>query len=388
LKTTNDWGDENPLRRRTAIIILTGLGLGAAALIDYILSTRRVTAEPPTPSEGVRFEVETVAEGLIVPWEMAFISGDEAILTERPGSMRLLDVSTGRVELLGSIRGVEHVGEGGLLGLDINEHGSVFAYYTYRDRGQLYNRVYRWRSLDLRDGGPILDRIPASPVHNGGRVKLGPDRKLYVTTGDAASPESSQDLRSLAGKILRINTDGSAPPDNPFPSSPVYSYGHRNPQGICWRRDGRLYATEHGPSGEMGLVANDEVNMITPGGNYGWPRVVGPGGGEGYIDPVYHSGSETWAPSGCTFYYGNDFPEWDGNLFFASLRGQHLHRVVLNDAGEGVIRAEKLLVSSFGRLRNVVEGPDGALYLLTSNKDGRGTPAPGDDKVLRVAPRR
>lgn len=360
-------------------------GVAISAIYLVLRGSERVSAVT-TPVRD--FRVETVVENLVIPWEIIFISSDEALITERPGRVTLVELSTGRSEVLGEIS-VAHVGEGGLLGLTQERStGKIFTYYTYREKDNLWNRVHLWDSPEFKDGAVVLDGIPGASVHDGGRIKIGPDGRLYVTTGDAANMESSQDLNSLAGKILRINTDGTLPSDNPFPGSPIYSYGHRNPQGLSWREDGQLFSTEHGPSGEMGMVANDEVNRIIPGGNYGWPRVVGKRSAEGFIDPVYHSGNETWAPSGCSFYYGGDFPEWNDSLFFAALRGEHLHRVALNKEGNSVVASEKLLQGAIGRLRNVVQGPDGLIYLLTSNRDGRGVVRPGDDKLLRLTPKR
>jgi glucose/arabinose dehydrogenase len=289
---------------------------------------------------------------------------------------------------------VAAVGEGGLLGLalhpDFSRTGWVYLYYTYQT-DQLWNRVVRYRLADdqLVEPQVILDRIPGASIHDGGRIAFGPDGKLYVTTGDARDPEAAQDLASLAGKILRLEPDGSLPPDNPFPGSPVWTYGHRNPQGLAWTNDGRLYATEHGPTGDLGLAAHDEVNLIEPGKNYGWPFVVAdlvrrplPDA----VPPVAQSGQTTWAPSGATFVRAGSIPQWQGNLLFAGLRSQALWRLVLAPDGRSAVQLEALYQGEFGRLRTVVEGPDGAIYLLTSNRDGRGNPRAGDDRLVRIAP--
>jgi glucose/arabinose dehydrogenase len=289
---------------------------------------------------------------------------------------------------------VAAVGEGGLLGLalhpDFSRTGWVYLYYTYQ-ADQLWNRVVRYRLADdqLVEPQVILDRIPGASIHDGGRIAFGPDGKLYVTTGDARDPEAAQDLASLAGKILRLEPDGSFPPDNPFPGSPVWTYGHRNPQGLAWTNDGRLYATEHGPTGDLGLAAHDEVNLIEPGKNYGWPFVVAdlvrrplPDA----VPPVAQSGQTTWAPSGATFVRVGSIPQWQGNLLFAGLRSQALWRLVLAPDGRSAVQLEALYQGEFGRLRTVVEGPDGAIYLLTSNRDGRGNPRAGDDRLVRIAP--
>ncbi len=233
----------------------------------------------------------------------------------------------------------------------------------------------------------ILDRIPGGNIHDGGRLKFGPDRKLYVTTGETGRGELAQDLDSLSGKILRMNPDGSVPGDNPFEGSLVYSYGLRNPQGLAWHPvTGDLYSTEHGPSGEGLKFAHDEINKIVPGGNYGWPQIVGDGDSEEYVDPVYHTGDVTWAPSGITFL---DSPSsvWHLKLFIATLRGGHLRVVTLAPPDYTEVESTTALYQGeLGRLRDVVQGPDGYLYVCTSNRDGRGSPGEEDDLIVRVRP--
>lgn len=230
----------------------------------------------------------------------------------------------------------------------------------------------------------LIDKIPAAPIHDGGRIKFGPDGKLYVTTGDSANPNLAQDLTSLAGKILRINPDGSTPTDNPFSNSLVYSYGHRNPQGLDWDPlTGKLVETEHGPSGEKGF-AHDEVNVIEPGKNYGWPNVVGKANDPRYVDPIIDTGDVTWAPSGASFYHADKIPGWKDKFFIATLRGNHLRILQLDTEANKVISSEAVLQGTYGRLRDIAQGPDDYLYILTSNTDGRGLPAPDDDKILRI----
>ncbi|MGH9921192.1 MAG: PQQ-dependent sugar dehydrogenase, partial [Nitrososphaerales archaeon] len=220
----------------------------------------------------------------------------------------------------------------------------------------------------------LIDNIPAAGIHDGGRIKFGPDEKLYITTGDAGVPDLAQDKTSLAGKILRINSDGSIPEDNPFPNSPIYSYGHRNPQGLAWHPVTKeLYATEHGPTG------NDEINIIKAGGNYGWPlEQCSKSEIEDYIDAIVCY-QVSVAPSGATFYSSDKLP-YINDLFFGTLRGAHVEHVIFES---GSIKLENFL-EGFGRIRDVVEGPDGYLYIATSNRDGRGEPAPDDDKILRI----
>ncbi|MDR5693831.1 MAG: PQQ-dependent sugar dehydrogenase [Armatimonadota bacterium] len=324
---------------------------------------------------------------LEIPWALDFAPDGRIFLTERPGRIRI--VRDGRLDPRPwATLPVAHVGEGGLLGLALSPEFSrtsyVYVYYTYQRDSQLWNRVVR---LVERGGQGVVDRviidgIPGAFVHDGGRIKFGPDGKLYVTTGDARNPSLAQDRTSLAGKILRVNPDGSIPTDNPFPGSPVYSYGHRNPQGLAWHPEtGALYATEHGPSGERGLCCHDEVNLVQKGKNYGWPEVVGYSQDQRFVSPILESQNDTWAPSGAAFATRG---VWRGTLFFTALRGQALHRVTLQNGGQRVGRHDELYRGRFGRLRDVVEGPDGALYVLTSNRDGRGAPAPDDDRLLRI----
>ncbi|GBC81641.1 Aldose sugar dehydrogenase YliI [bacterium HR10] len=345
-----------------------------------------------TSPEDVR--VDVVASGLQIPWAIDFAPDGRLFLTERPGRIRVIRDGELQSEPWAQIP-VAHEGEGGLLGLALDpnfaENGFVYVYYTYREGTRLWNRVARLTDREGRgeDLVVLLDRIPGSTIHNGGRIRFGPDGKLYITTGDANVPTSAQDLASLAGKILRLNPDGSIPTDNPFPNSPVWSYGHRNPQGLAWHPvTGTLFSTEHGPSGLPPNCCHDEVNVIEPGQNYGWPSVFGIRGDPRFVDPILESGLDTWAPSGAAFYSGDQLPEsWRGRFFFAALRGQHLGRVTLRSPDlRSVERFEKLFVGEFGRLRDVVQGPDGFLYVTTSNRDGRGIPRSGDDRLLRIAP--
>ncbi|GBD29518.1 Aldose sugar dehydrogenase YliI [bacterium HR32] len=322
---------------------------------------------------------------LEVPWAIAFAPDGRAFVTERPGRVRV--VRAGRLEPQPVLTlPVAHVGEAGLLGIALHPQFPrspyVYLYYTY-DRDGLRNRVERFRDAGgrlVRDR-VVLDDIPGAFVHDGGRIRFGPDGMLYVGTGDARQASRAQDPQSLAGKILRVTPDGGVPDDNPFPGSPVYSLGHRNVQGLAWHPQTRaLYATEHGPSGERGF-AHDEVNRIRPGANYGWPDVLcGQPGRPGFEDALACSGDDTWAPSGAEFVTRG---AWRGRLLVANLRGAHLRAFVLSADGSRVERQETVL-SGYGRLRDVVEGPDGALYVLTSNRDGRGRPAASDDRILRL----
>jgi quinoprotein glucose dehydrogenase len=283
-------------------------------------------------------------------------------------------------------------GEGGLMGLavhpDFQHSPYVYAMHTYSGPAGVKNRIIRLR--DEGDHGRfdrvILDGLPGWTFHNGGRIAFGPDGMLYVTTGETFEAELAQDLSSPAGKILRLTPDGGVPADNPFPNSPVYSYGHRNPQGLAWEpRSSALFASEHGPTGEFGLSAHDEINVIRAGGNYGWPRAVGAPGLERLIDPIFVWTTRAVPPAGLAFHRDD--------LFVAALGSGALVRIRLapNQAGYDVIGVEHWFARGpddalLGRLRDVVEGPDGALYILTSNRDGRGAPRPGDDHIYRLVP--
>lgn len=354
-----------------------------AMIVGWFMSAAGVAQTKP--------QVETVARGLETAWTVAFAPDGRMFVTERPGRIRVIKGGNLQKEPWLEIE-VYESGEAGLLGLAVDpqfeSNRFLYAAYTHRDVvGRVRNRLVRLRDDPATGQGIVdkvlLDGVGAARNHDGGRVRFGPDGKLYWTMGDAQDTSTSQNLSSLNGKILRLNPDGTAPTDNPFPNSPVYSYGHRNPQGLAWQPGtGRLYATEHGPSGFQGCCL-DEVNLIEAGKNYGWPAIRGDQMREGMVSPVLHSGdSETWAPGGATFVTRGP---WSGSLLFTGLRGQSLYRIVFDPKNpRKVATFERLFVREYGRLRDIAEGPDGALYLLTSNRDGRGRPAADDDRVLRV----
>lgn len=335
----------------------------------------------PEPPE---IEVEVWASNLVVPWSLVFLSKDEALVSERGG--RILLLKKGVSPSIYLTLPVYAEGEAGLLGLALHPEFPakpyVYAMYTYRTEEGVFDRVVRILHAGSKGSVErvIVDRIPAARFHAGGRIAFGPDKKLYITTGDALKPDLAQKRDSLAGKILRVNDDGTIPAENPYRNA-VWSLGHRNPQGLGWHPVFGMLASEHGPSGEKGWYGHDEINRIFPGKNYGWPLVKGRAGNTLYEDPLIFWEQAT-PPSGMTF--------WGDDLFVATLRSQALIRLVLEKKGEEVVvkRVERWFSSSsggkYGRLRDAVVGPDGALYVLTSNRDGRGKPQQGDDKILRL----
>ncbi len=345
--------------------------------------------EVPAPPEA---RVEDLATGLEVPWSMAFAPDGRLFVSERPGRIRVITGGHLVPDPWATIA-VQAVGEGGLMGLaldpDFASSPFVYVCYTFDDNGSTENRISRFPEVDGHAGAEeiLLDRFPGARIHNGCRLKFGPDGKLYATSGDSFERSLAQDLGSLAGKILRLNADGSIPADNPFgPESRIYSYGHRNPQGLAFDpRTGKLFETEHGPSGEVDLGAYDEVNIIVPGENYGWPVVVGAPQLPQFVDPLLCYPDTAVPPAGATFYSGALIPEWAGDLFFTSLGAHHLQRLVLDAQRTHVLAIERLYDGAYGRLRDIIEGPDGALYMSTSNRDGRGFPAADDDRILRIS---
>ena len=325
----------------------------------------------------VEVETSVIATNLEVPWGIAFLPDGDTLFTERDSGRLLRMDASGNVDVVQTLP-TRGFGEGGSLGLavspDYEENGYVYAYYTT----ETDNRVVRFRLGEEPE--PILTGIPFNSYHDGGRIDFGPDGMLYVATGDAGDPSNSQDRDSLGGKILRLAPDGGIPGDNPFPNSLVYSYGHRNVEGLAWDQQGRLFASEFGSS------SYDEANLIRPGENYGWPEVEGEGGESlGYVDPITTWRTYEASPSGAEILNNGAIPQWEGDLFVAALRGERLWRLELDEEGN-VVGREELLQGEIGRIRNVVQAPDGSLWVTTSNLDGRGSPAPQDDRILRLGP--
>ena len=345
----------------------------------------RADTQPPARTTGDRElaraeggpEVETVVTGLEAPWELAFLPGGRALLTERAGRVRLLEPGLRlRNEPIAEVD-VEATGEAGLLGLAVDpqfeRNGFVYLYRTVSEGNEVAR--YRFEGDELTEERVIADGINAGSIHDGGRIRFGPDGQLYFSAGDAGVADLAQDQASLNGKMLlmapRLYRGAGGRPE-------IFSLGHRNPQGFDWHpRTGLFAQDEHGPDGD------DEVNVLTQGANYGWPLIQGEAGQEGLETPVAFY-AESIAPSGATFV---KLPgsEWSGDYLIAGLVGEQIRRVRFSEAG-GVTVDEALFEGEFGRMRTVVEGPDGALYALTSNRDGRGSPREGDDRVLRIVP--
>lgn len=338
--------------------------LGLSAMLAVPLSAHA--------SEATRVRVDdTVATGLRSPWGLAFLPDGSALVSERDtGLVKRIPADGGRPETVGRVRGAIPQGEGGLLGIAVPpgpDPAYVLAYYT----GASDNRVVRiaWNGSRLGRQTPILTGIPKNTYHDGGRILAAPDGTFFVATGDAGNPALSQRKRSLAGKILHITATGAPAPGTPFRGSPVYSWGHRNVQGLAFDSSGRLWASEFGQNDV------DELNRIVPGGNYGWPVHEGAANDSRYVNPVAQwSPTSTASPSGIAIV--------DDVAYVASLRGQTLWRVPLTGARAG--EPVRVPVGDRGRLRTIAAAPDGSLWLVTSNTDGRGNPRRSDDRILRL----
>lgn len=351
--------------------------IGAIIASIIILSSPSdpiVIPEPTTNSTGTK-SVEVIVTNLQKPWAMDF-ADDRIFFTEKVGKIRIIDSGVLLEEPLASLRVVD-VTDAGLLGLTLHptfeNNNYLYVFYTYAEGDQLWNKVIRITESEnkLSDATVILDKIPGAEFDNGGVIKFGPDGKLYIATGDATDEHAAQDLQSLSGKILRLNDDGSIPSDNPFHNL-VFSYGYRNPQGMAWDKSGNLYVTEHGPT------KNDELNLVKSGQNFGWPDQEC-SGNENFVGSLvcYNPSLE---PGGIVFYSSNKL-DLENDLIMATLRGTNLYQLTIDN---GVITAQKSIFGGAGRIRDVNEGPDGYLYILTGNTDGRGFPDKTDDKLIRI----
>ncbi len=367
------------------------------------------TNPPPTGVNGTVFEldgqsftVETVVEGLEVPWALGFTpDGDRMFVTERPGRLNVIDVATGAILSTTEVPNVAEPfprSERGLMGLavspDFEEDSTVVVSYTRETGSGLENVIERYRLGDNgftpADNAPIVTGLPASFVHDGLGLGFGPDGMLYASTGEATQADRAQELDFLGGKFLRMMPDGSVPDGNPFGDSLIWSLGHRNPQGFAFHpeRDDVLIATEHGPSAGLdGEAGQDEINRIVAAGNYGWPIFRGEQTSEGFEAPLYQSGSDPIAPAGGTFCTGQRYPAWENAFLFVGLRGASLWVVQFDGENyDEIASIARGLQDTLGRLRGIAEGPDGYIYITTSNRDSRGTPAADDDRIVRLIP--
>ncbi|WP_026403871.1 PQQ-dependent sugar dehydrogenase [Actinomadura rifamycini] len=352
-----------------AAVLATVLALAACSSGGGSGGSGGSASPPPGPSAPAG-SVRPVATDLEVPWAVAFLPGGDALVTERQSARLLRVAPSGETSAVATVPGVDPLGEGGLLGVAVSpafdDDRLVYLYYTAADDNRVVRAAYDGRRLG--DPQPVVTGIPKGSNHNGGRLAFGPDGMLYVTTGEVGDPSLAQDRDSLGGKILRVTPEGAPAPGNPF-GNRVWSYGHRNVQGIAWDDRKRLYATEFGQN------EFDEVNLIEKGGNYGWPEVEGEGSPDDeFVDPLVTWTTDEASPSGLA--YAN------GSLWAAALAGERLWEVPLADGGAGEPRAR--LRGEYGRLRAAVRAPDGTLWVTTSNRDGRGDPADSDDRILTV----
>jgi aldose sugar dehydrogenase len=353
-----------------------------------------LVAEGYGPPGMAPLKAETVVSGLEVPWGIAFLPGGDWLVTERSGRVRL--VRDGQLAATVLTIAVALGSEGGLLGIAASpafeQDGLFYVYATVLVGGARTNRVMRYR-LDAEHRAAsldriILDKLPGAEFHDGGRLRFGPDGMLYVGTGDAREPSLAQSKESLGGKLLRVLPDGGVPNDNPFFPSPIFLLGVRNTEGFDWIDRSTLVVTDHGPSGELGRTGQDEVSLAHAGDNLGWPKIHGCETARGMVTPVL-SWKEAVPPGGAAVYTGTAIPEWRGSVLIGTLRSKHLHRVELDPGNPRRVRRHEVYFqgdppTGFGRLRETIMGPDGELYVTTSNCDGRGTCPPERDRILRL----
>ncbi|MDH5418639.1 MAG: PQQ-dependent sugar dehydrogenase, partial [Nitrosopumilus sp.] len=331
----------------------------------------------PKPTSNSQNDFVTIlADNLDKPRAIA-VSDNRVFVTEKDGFIRVVENGNLLESSLAAFRTV-NIFDGGLLGIALHPNFSnnhyIYVFLTYEEDGNLWNKIIRITESEnkLQDAETIFDKIPGSSFTNGGFIKFGPDKKLYVGTGTVSDASHlPQDLDSLSGKILRLNDDGTIPVDNPFPNSPVYSLGHRNPQGMTWDNDGNMFVAEFGPE------KNDEINIVLAGKNYGWPEQQCTGD-EHFEDAIlcYDPSIE---PGGILFYSGDKL-DFEFPFIMASMRSANLYQL---DFEQG-LSSQKSILSGIGRVRDVVEGNDGSLYVITSNTDGKGFPDRMDDKLLRI----
>ena len=360
--------------KKTRILAIIA-AIAASILIITSPSGSIVIPKPNASSTGTD-AVQIIATHLQKPWALTFGDG-KIFFTEKVGKLRVIDNGVLVNESVADFR-VADISDAGLLGTtthpDFVKNHFIYVYYTYQEGDKLWNKILRITESNdkIADAQVILDKIPGAEFDDGGVIKFGPDKKLYIGTGDATDENAAQDMNSLAGKILRLNDDGSIPSDNPVPNSPVYSLGHRNPQGLAWDDQGNLYETEEGPT------KNDEINIIKEGKNYGWPNQECSGSKE--YQPALNCYNISIEPAGIA-YYGSGSLDLKNSLILATLRGNILYQLPISN---GNVTSQKIILDGLGRIREVGVGPDDYLYILTGNTDGQGFPDKNDDKLLRV----
>ena len=364
-------------------VIIIIIAISVATVLSTPSDTTVPIPEPATTDNANQTNkgIRTIAQNLDVPWAIDIAVDNRIFFTEKPGRLGMIHANgTLASEPVVNIH-TEDIGEAGLMGLALHpnftQNHLMYVYHTYAKNGGLYNKVLMLteKNNKIVNSKIILDGIPASDSNNGGRIKFGPDGKLYVSTGDSETPELAQNTKSLAGKLLRLNDDGTIPDDNPIPESPVYSYGHRDIQGFAWHPiTKKLYASEHGPAG------NDEVNIIEPGSNYGWPIEVCNHSTSSapirFETPEYCFNPEI-APSGLTIATSNKLG-YQNDILFTTLRGSHLHHIDLET------RIQDNVLVGYGRLSDIVEAHDGSLYVLTANRNAIGIGNANDDHILQI----
>ncbi|WP_324789741.1 PQQ-dependent sugar dehydrogenase [Streptomyces sp. H51] len=376
----------------TALLLTAGCSSGSGGLPPGTGGTAPTTATAPSspspspsrqtagqvpPAKGSVKVLRTVAEGLDTPWGLAPLPEGGLLVSSRDqGTITRIDTRTGRKTELGKVSGVAPAGEGGLLGIalspDYASDHMIYACFTSASDNRIVRMLYdEKKPAGEQLGAPdtVFRGIPKGVIHNGGRIAFGPDGMLYVGTGETGDRGLAQDTKSLGGKILRLTPEGEPAPGDPFPGSPVYSYGHRNVQGLAWDAKQRLFASEFGQN------TWDELNAIRPGGNYGWPKAEGRSSDPKYRNPIAQWHTDDASPSGIAWV--------DGVIWMASLRGERLWRVPLNGTATSA-KPQSFLKGEYGRLRTVAPAGDGRLWLVTSETDGRGTPSSGDDRILEL----
>jgi aldose sugar dehydrogenase len=338
--------------------------------------------DQPVP-RSKQLVLSVFVKNLEVPWGMAFLPNGDFLFVERPGNINLMKKGTTDYNLI-MYRTVK-ASEGGLLGLvidpDFINNNYVYVYETNTDTSNQLVRLKMTNDVLTQDK-ILIANVPGSFNHDGGGLRFGPDGYLYLGTGDALKPNLAQDKNSLAGKILRMDRDGNPAPGNPF-GTLVWTYGHRNVQGFDWNTDGKMICTEHGPTIEFGWCCHDEINLIEPGKNYGWPLKVGGTETDSLTPPIYQTGFETIAPSGCTFIKGKQWGSWENKFILGALKGQKLIYFDISLGGTFISRHDTL-ANALGRLRNVIQGPDGSIYFSSSNV-GSPTLQVGDDKIYKLS---